>query len=194
MPIYREIRLFDDTEISLGFIWKKLYERLHRSFVPLKDPQGFVPVGLTFPKYGGEFPLGDRARIFAPDEKTMNRLHLDRILDDLGDYIDLSPILQTPDAHTPVRYRRKQFKTNPLRQARRYAKRHNIGYDEALQRYASFDTDAIIKKNKLPFVNFRSSSTGQKTRIFIQKETPQAHQKGLFSTFGLSKGATLPDF
>jgi len=208
MPIYREIRLFDDTEISLGFIWQKLYERLHKALVPLKDAEGAIPVGFTFPRYGGDFPLGDRLRVFAPDEVMLEKLALDDTLADLADYVKISEIRQTPDEHGYVVFHRKQFKTNPLRQARRYAKRHGISYEEALARYEGFDAQKQIQKNKLPFFNFHSTSTGQKMRIFIAKKTVEHRKEGRFTTFGLSKCpqdgttasfdsskcATLPDF
>ena len=187
MPIYREIRLFGDTEIPLGFIWQKLYERLHKALVPLKDAEGAVPVGFTFPRYGGDFPLGDRLRVFAPDEATLEKLSLEDMLSDLADYVNISEIRQTPAEHGHVVFRRKQFKTNPLRQARRYAKRHGISYEEALARYATFDADEKIQKNRLPFFNFHSTSTGQKMRIFIVKGTVEHPREGKFTTFGLSK-------
>ena len=183
MPIYREIRLFDDTEISLGFIWQKLYERLHKALVPLKDAEGAVPVGFTFPRYGGDFPLGDRLRVFAPDEATLEKLTLDDTLADLADYVTISEIRQTPAEHGHVVFYRKQFKTNPLRQARRYAKRHGISYEEALARYATFDADEKIQKNRLPFFNFHSTSTGQKMRIFIAKEIVKHRRDGSFTTW-----------
>lgn len=208
MPIYREIRLFDDTEISLGFIWQKLYERLHRALVPLKDAQGGVPVGFTFPRYESDFPLGDRLRVFAPDEAALEKLALEVMLADLSDYVKISEIQQTPTEHGHVVFYRKQFKTNPYRQARRYAKRHGVSYEEALQRYETFDVDKKIQNNKLPYFNFNSSSTGQKTRIFIAKGTVEHPREGKFTTFGLSKCeqdkestdfdlskcTTLPDF
>ena len=208
MPIYREIRLFDDTEISLGFIWQKLYERLHKALVPLKDAEGAVPVGFTFPRYGGVFPLGDRLRVFAPDEAMLEKLALEETLADLDDYVNISKTRQTPAEHGHVVFYRKQFKTNPLRQARRYAKRHGISYEEALARYATFDADEKIQKNRLPFFNFHSTSTGQKMRIFIAKEIVKHRRDGSFTTFGLSKCpqketstvfdlsrcTTLPDF
>jgi len=195
MPIYREIRLFDDTEISLGFIWQKLYERLHKALVPLKDADESVPVGFTFPGYGGHFPLGDRLRIFAPDLATFENLDLENALVNLTDYLHLSELRATPDKHGYVIFRRKQFKTNPFRQARRYAKRHGLSFEEALKRYEAFDVKEILDKNGLPFFNYYSTSTGQKTKIFIEKSESKSHKEGSFNTFGLSKeGATLPNF
>ncbi len=195
MSLYREIRLYDDTEISLGFIWQKLYERLHKALVPLKDGMGSVPIGFTFPRYGGDFPLGDRLRVFAPDKATLEKIGLEDALADMADYIRLSELCETPDNHGHIIFRRKQFKTNPLRQARRYAKRHEISFEEALKRYEAFDAEHTIKKNRLPFFNYYSTSTGQKTKVFIEKSASENPKEGRFTTFGLSReGATLPDF
>jgi len=195
MPIYREIKLFDDTGISLGFIWQKLYERLHIALVPLKDADGCVPVGFTFPGYKSDiFPLGNRLRIFAPDESKLKQLNLGRVLSELSDYTVVSEIRETPASHRHVIFRRKQFKTNPQRMAKRYAKRHGITLEEALKRYSSYDAEEIIEKNRLPYFNLNSLSTGQRTRVFIEKKASIHRQEGLFNTFGLSKGATLPDF
>ncbi|WP_297523697.1 type I-F CRISPR-associated endoribonuclease Cas6/Csy4, partial [Thermococcus sp.] len=118
---------------------------------------------------------------------TLEKLTLDDTLADLTDYVTISEIRQTPAEHGHVVFRRKQFKTNPQRQARRYAKRHGVSYEEALQRYATFDVDEKIQNNKLPYFNFHSSSTGQKTRIFIVKGTVEHPREGKFTTFGLSK-------
>jgi CRISPR-associated endonuclease Csy4 len=191
MKYYLEIRLMDEIEIGLGFLWQKLYQKLHLSLVELADEAGKVPVGVSFPEYQrGSFPLGDRLRLFAEEESTLKTLRLEDRLADMAEYLTISEIREVPKDHGYAAFSRKQIKNNPLRLARRYAKRHDISLEEALKRYENFD----MRTSKLPYFNFRSSSTGQRMMVFVQKSSAEEAREGSFNTFGLSAQATVPDF
>ncbi|WP_353661858.1 type I-F CRISPR-associated endoribonuclease Cas6/Csy4 [Hydrogenimonas sp. SS33] len=195
MRYYREIHLSGEMEIALGFIWRKLYEQLHRSLVDISDAEGKVSVGFSFPRYDKDrFPLGDRLRIFSPEKNMLDEMKLDKRLIAMNDYLQLSEIYETPENSGFAIFRRRQFKTNPKRLARRYAKRHNISIEESEKRYQNFKEEEIIKRNQLAFINFHSSSTGQRIRIFIEKIDKSEEMGGKFNTFGLSREATVPEF
>ena len=193
---YQQIDIYDDGEISPGFVWSRLFGLLHPRLVGLKDDEGLTPVGLSFPGYGKErFPLGTSLRLFAPDKETLESLQTETLLEDYGDYLRVDSVREVPKTEKYARFYRQQFKnTNPERLARRYAKRHNISFEEALKHYQKLDTEAVVKANKLPYIHLQSASTGQRHRLFIAKETVGEVVAGRFNTYGLSKTATIPCF
>jgi len=193
---YKEIEIFDDMEIGMGFVWSRLYDTLHRKFVSIQDSDAHIAVGVSFPDYGaGTFRLGARLRLFSPDERILQKLELNEILDILGDYIDMSETKEVPTEHSYALFSRKQFKkSNPLRLARRYAKRHGVSLQEAIGRYATLDSEKVIRENNLPFINMNSASTNRRYKLFVKKEESDIRRDGVFNTFGLGGDATVPIF
>jgi CRISPR-associated endonuclease Csy4 len=193
---YQQIDIYDDGEISPGFVWNRLFGLLHPRLVGLKDGEGLTPVGLSFPGYGKErFPLGTSLRLFAPDREMLENMKLKVLLEDYGDYLRVDSVREVLKTDKYVRFYRQQFKnTNPERLARRYAKRHNISFEEALKHYQKLDSEAVVKANKLPYIHLQSASTGQRHRLFIAKEMVDEEVEGRFNTYGLGKTATIPCF
>ena len=195
---YQEIILHDDTEISLGFLWGKMYGIVHDKLVSIQNDEGKTPVGAAFPDYGSKkFPLGNRLRLFSPDTKTLEKLSLGRSFENMADYVEVSNILQTPTEHGYAIFSRKQFKkTNPERLARRYAKRHGVSLEEAMRKYEVLEekSEKIVEENRLPYVNLHSASTGQRYKLFIDKKETNESSGGWFKTYGLGSGAAVPDF
>ncbi len=191
MKYYIDIRLLGDTEITLGFIWQKVYAQIHLALVKVQDAQNMVSVGVAFPHYGGSFPLGDTLRLFTPAKEELELLNMEKQLKNLLDYVSIGEIKEVPIEITNyATFSRKQFKTNPARLARRYAKRHNVSLEEALKVYENM-TD---NESKLPFINIKSASTGQHLKLFIEKHQVMQEQVGKFNTFGLNKASTVPCF
>jgi CRISPR-associated endonuclease Csy4 len=94
-------------------------------------------------------------------------------------------------------FSRKQFNTNPLRLAKRRAKRKGESLEQALEYYSSFKD----KETKLPFINMVSLSSKQKNRfrLFVEMELVNNPSGGVFNCYGLScsysgKPATVPWF
>lgn len=194
MKYYIDIKLYSDTEITLGFIWKKLYAQMHLALVEVRDENNLVSIGFSFPQYRKEkFPLGDKLRVFANSKEELASLDLNRWLARLMDYLDVSEVKEVPSNITKFAcFRRKQFKTNVERLARRQAKRKGISFEEALKNYENFDEDK--KKTKLPYVNIKSLSSNKEIKVFIEKLEVEEENKGLFSTYALSKTSTVPLF
>lgn len=194
MNYYVDIKLFRDTEITLGFIWKKLYAQVHLALVEVRDENSLVSIGLSFPKYQESFfPLGDELRIFAYNKEELEGLDLNRWLERLLDYVSISEIKKVPsDVKEFVSFGRQRFKTNKETLARRQAKRKGISFKEALQNYSDFDEDK--NKTKLPYLNVKSLSTGKEMKVFIKKSDIREREDGLFSTYGLSNVSTVPWF
>jgi len=192
MNHYIEITLRPDAEVGLGFIWQKVYQQIHLALVEVKDENNEVSIGVSFPKYCTDpFPLGDTIRLFSKTADELTSLRLDEWLRRLLDYADISGIREVPSGvKTYASFSRKQVKSNIERLARRQAKRKGISFEEALTTYA----DMQEQTTKLPFVSLDSLSSGQRLKLFIQKESKSEYIEGRFSTYGLSKEATVPCF
>jgi len=195
MNYYVDIKLLTDAEITLGFVWKKLYAQIHLALVEVRDESNLVSIGLGFPKYRKDRFLGDTLRIFSPSKEELEKLDLNRWVGRLLDYLIVSDVKEVPINVTEfVSFRRKQFKMNIERLARRQAKRKNITYEEALKNYENFDEEERKNDNKLPYINVKSFSSDRELKIFIVKVNQQELKEGLFSTYGLSKETTVPWF
>ena len=195
MNYYVDIKLLTDTEITLGFVWKKLYAQIHLALVEVRDKNNLISIGLGFPKYSNDRFLGDTLRIFAPTKEELEKLNLNRWIARLLDYLTVSDIKEVPSNVTEfVSFRRKQFKTNAERLARRQAKRKGISYEEALKNYEKFDEEAKKEKNRLPYINVKSLSSNREMKLFIAKSEVKEENRGLFSTYGLSRESTVPIF
>jgi len=194
MNYYVDIKLLTDTEITLGFVWKKLYAQIHLALVEVRDKDNLVSIGLGFPKYSDDRFLGDTLRIFAPTKEELEQLDLNRWVERLLDYLTVSELKEVPTTTEFVSFRRKQFKTNAERLARRQAKRKGISYEEALKNYENFDEEEKKKKNRLPYINVKSLSSDREMKIFIERSKAKEESQGLFSTYGLSSESTVPWF
>ena len=200
MKYYREIKLFDETEIPLGFLWSKVYTQIHLALVEIKDNNDRVDVGVSFPKYGDEmFPLGDTLRLFAPSEDRMKALKLEHHLQRLMDYVSLAPIKEVPDdVKKYAMFKRVRFKSHAQirRSAKRRAERESIPYEMALKEYeeTAKKYEKLKCENRLPYINVQSLSNGNRMKLFIEKVASKEAKDGDFSTYGLSDRATVPIF
>jgi len=192
MKYYMDINLLPTIEVNLGFLWKKVYQQVHLALVEQKNDKGEVDFALSFPKYNDKvFPLGDTLRIFSISKDDFTALNLDKWLNNLSDYCLLSKLNETPTGINEYAiFKRKQFKSNKERLARRRAKRKSISYEEALAHYDDFSEAST----KLPFINIKSLSSDNEIKVFILQENLINEVKGSFNTFGLSKTATVPLF
>jgi len=187
MNYYVEIKILSDAEIGLGFLWQKVFTQIHIALADTKEN-----IGISFIKYGSkDFPLGESFRLFADSKEILEKLDIQKWLARLIDYVQISTTTRTPSDVEYVTFSRKQFKTGIPRLARRYAKRHDISYEEALEVYSNMDEKQTI----LPYINIQSSSTGQMMKIFIQKEESSSFINGEYNSYGLSvNGGNVPWF
>lgn len=192
MQYYVEITLRPDAEVSLGFLWQKVFQQVHLALVEIKDEHETVNVGISFPKYGDRtFPLGNSLRLFAATSDDLKKLRLDQWLNRLLDYLSVSDIKNVPNGvDFYASFFRRQFKSNPERLARRQAKRKGISFEDAMKYYETMEEET----SDLPFIVLNSLSSAQKLKLFIQKEMKNVDSNGSFNTFGLSKSATVPWF
>ncbi|MDC9729661.1 MAG: type I-F CRISPR-associated endoribonuclease Cas6/Csy4 [Methyloprofundus sp.] len=192
MKYYLDITLLPDTEISLGFLWQKVYQQLHLALVENKIAENESVIAVSIPEYGNkQFPLGDKIRLLSQTKTQLQQLDIEKWLNRLTDYTHFKPIKEVPSSVNQfARFKRKQFDTNAERLARRRAKRKGESLEQAVKHFVGFAS----REANLPFLNMKSLTNEDQFKLFIEREVVNTAENGNFSCYGLSKGATVPLF
>jgi CRISPR-associated endonuclease Csy4 len=212
MKYFLEITLLPNEEIPIHFLWSKVFQQIHLGLVEMQDNQKRVPIGVSFPGYVANDQynvLCSKLRLFAQDEAILARFDAAKWLDRLSDYVLCTSIRPVPEMLKGYAiYQRRQPKTNPERLARRYAKRHGLDFETALNatvqvrseggnagyptafRYCEMPRQSVA----LPFIRLKSLSTGQPFCLWIEKSAVAEPVAGGFSCYGLSVRSTVPEF
>ncbi len=213
MKVYQEIKLLASAEIPINFLWSKVYQQIHLGLVEMQDDHGRVPIGLAFPEYmiGEKYSLlGSKLRLFAQDEATLKQFNAHHWLVRLSDYVHCTSIRPVPEKVSGyATYQREQPKTNKERLARRYAKRHNLDYETALNGIINLNApspdqdgyktqfrycDMPQKNIPTPFIRLKSLSSEQTFCLWIKKTVVAEPAGTTFSSYGLSATSTVPEF
>ena len=214
MRFYCEITLLPNPEINIHFLWSKLFGQLHLGLVEMKDEQERVPIGISFPDYvAGEkrSVLGGRCRLFAHDEATLMRFDTQKRLEHLKDYVHCTTIRPVPEKVKGYAiYQREQPKTNQVRLAKRYAKRHDIDFETAFNGTVQLLTDKAPvdatykmafrycdlsrKAVPMPFIRLDSLSNRHTFCLWIKKTDVLVSSGTHFSSYGLSANSSVPEF
>ena len=212
MRYYQELTLLPNPEVNIHFLWSKVLQQIHLGLVEMQNVDRHIPIGLSFPRYvlsekGGY--MGDRCRLFAPDESALAQFDAVKWLSRLSDYVHCTGIRTVPEKLAGhATYKRVQPKTNPERLARRYAKRHGIGLDSALKGTVNLRAEGSVAEYPtafrycdmpkpelgLPYIRLKSLSGGQSFCLWIEKTSAVQPVAGGFSCYGLSAAATVPEF
>jgi len=187
MDFYVDIDLHQDPEFPAHQLMAALFAKLHRALVA----QSSTRIGVSFPRFRLLAPLlGTRLRLHG-DFAMLSGLLASDWLAGVRDHVTLTQPTRVPDTARHCTVRRVQVKSSPERLRRRLMRRHTIDIREALQRIP----DDSSRLANLPFVQLRSTSTGQTFRLFIEHGPAQpSPREGQFNAFGLSKVATIPWF
>jgi CRISPR-associated endonuclease Csy4 len=213
MRCYLEITLLPNPEVNLHFLWSKVFQQIHLGLVEMQDDQKHVPIGVSFPEYvaGEKYSvLGGKCRLFAQDEATLARFDAPKWLARLSDYVHCTSIRPVPEQLTGYAvYRREHLKTNRERLARRYAKRHNLDFEAALNGVVELRADSNAgaaypqafrycdmpdKRIATPFIRLQSLSNGETFCLWIKKALVNGPSAATFSTYGLSAKSSVPEF
>ena len=95
MEYYQEITLLPCAEVSLAFLWTKVFTQLHIAFADEKNKSGHNPYAVSFPEYR-ETDLGEKIRVFA-EAQELERLNLSKVLGRLLDYVHCTSIRKVPE-------------------------------------------------------------------------------------------------
>lgn len=197
MNFYQDITLLPDAEITLGFIWQKVYQQVHIALAENKIAENQSAIAVGFPEYGGKgFPLGSKLRLLSETQAQLEQLDIKKWLERLEDYCHIKPIKPVPaEIEKHVCYKRKQFKSNLLKEALRRAKYKNETKEQALAHFQHYQ-----KACDLPYINMTSLSmleneeVSRNFKLFIEQEMLEQPRPGQFNCYGLSKTATIPIF
>lgn len=193
---YQEITIIPDPEIAPYFIWSKLFNQLHIALAALKNEHGIDSIGVSFPDYHYDnkneksSKLGLKLRLFAPNQKDLETLNLDKWLSRLTDYVHIKGIKDVGDKATGyVSVHRYRFKPVEV-QAQTLADKLNVSYDEAM---------IIVDKRKpemaLPFIQMRSQTNSSNYRLKVLQlpcDNPKAGSFNVYGINGMSDAFTVP--
>lgn len=193
MKYYQDITLIPDAEVSIGFLWQKVYQQIHLALVENKTAENQSAVAVSFPGYGDkEFPLGNKLRLFSESQDELEKLDIAKWLNRLADYTHCTSVKEVPlTVGQFVGFKRKQFKSNLLKEAKRRAKHKGESIEKALSHFQNYET-----KTSLPFINFESLSSHKESvdkkrfKLFIEQEIVEKSVMGDFNCYGLGKGQT----
>jgi CRISPR-associated endonuclease Csy4 len=135
--------------------------------------------------------LGTTLRLHAGQDAPLVSLMASDWLRGMSDHACLTPVVPVPEQ---VRHRvvsRVQAQSSPERLRRRLMRRHALTEAEARERIP----DSVAERLRLPYVQLRSTSTGQNFCLFVA-HGPLLDEpvSGEFSAYGLSQTGSVPWF
>lgn len=204
MNYYLELKLLPDDEISINFLWSKIYKQLHLALAGLKDENSKVKIGFSFPDYRFDPKkkkgfIGEKLRIFSLSEQELIQLDVPKWLSRYLDYVHITsvkPVLSEKVTGYAL-YKRRQVKSSAERLARHDERKGRFSYENALAHYGQF-----VKTTDLPYINMLSDSTSEDLplsqkhafKIFVEKQPATKSDNQVFSTYGLSSESSVPEF
>ena len=201
MNHYQEITLLPDAEISLAFLWTKVYTQLHLAFVAQKDTPHGGTFAVSFPEYteGKGKGLGHKVRVFAETEEALQTLNLDKKLERLLDYVHLTTIRPIPTRRLKgyAIYSRQHAPKSQAQTARRFSRRHGLPVEQETARLAKKQRQSEkLKKSirDLPYIQMQSLTTHPQYNLFIHTQPTPSAAASPFSLYGLSPEAAVPEF
>lgn len=187
---YIDFTLLPDPEFSHAHLLGALVSKLHRALV-----QGrYTDIGVSYPQHiqqpAARRTLGAVLRLHGTPN-ALERLMEQDWLKGMRDHTQVSGPSPIPDDAQHRTVRRRQFKTNVDRLRRRRMQRKG---ETAAQAAAAIPL-SVERRPDLPFVQLRSSSTGQPFSLCVE-HGPLLSQPapGTFNAYGLGQEATVPWF
>ena len=200
MKYYLDITLLPEADITLGFIWQKVYQQVHIALVDNKIGKNESSIAIAFPLYGKQtFPLGNKLRLLAADESQLTTLNINQWLNRFEDYVHIKSIKPVPEHSTHVCFVRKHVRGEEgidkkmQAKAEYWSKKSGTPLDECLQLLEKSKPKADRADTKLPFIWLESQETKQRSEdctskfpLFIKKVDLAEQQSGVFNCYGLS--------
>ncbi len=183
MDYYIDIKVLPDPEFTTPVLLNALYAKCHR----IIGQEGNGEVGVSFPHH--KKTLGDLLRLHG-SQNQLTQLMEKNWLKGLGDYTHKSNILPIPSS---VQYRTvaRIQKKSPHNKRKRVIAKGWCTEAEALEKFKNEEQIEL----KLPYAQLKSLSKKTTIRLFIQHgELMKNSMTGKFSSYGLSRTATIPWF
>lgn len=217
MKYYLDITLLPDTEITLGFIWQKVYQQIHIALVEhgyeserkLKRGDTKIlrnsKIAVSFPEYKNHtFPLGSKLRLFAQTKEELEMLDIQSWLNRLIDYVGIGSIHLVPDVAGEVVFQQKRVKgikrldESLQKKANHISTKFGVDFNTCLK---DLKAKHSFEKCLAPFIQLESQSSKQSGergvfQLYIEKLECFEPAKGEYDCYGLalSKTATVPWF
>lgn len=192
MKYYQELTLLPDYEMSINFLWSKLYQKLHLVLATNKNNRN-GNVGISFPMYtqsGDVYSLGNKIRLFAETREELADMDLKESLKLYKDYLHIKSIRDVSEhCNKYAVYKRYHVESSREQKAKRYAARHKVSFDNALKVFPKDQYNC-----NFPYVQLKSCTNSNKFRLYIKKVEVPTEFKGTFSAYGLSCEASVPEF
>lgn len=187
---YIDITLLPDPEFSHAHLLSALVAKLHRALVQWQT----TDIGVSYPQHTSQPPskrtLGPVLRLHGMSE-SLQRLMGQDWLKGMRDHTQVSEPTQAPASSKYRIVQRRQFKTNVDRLRRRRMLRKG----ETTEQATAAIPDSVERRPNLPFVQLRSSSTGQHFCLYVEHGPLQDRPvPGGFNAYGLGDEATVPWF
>lgn len=108
-----------------------MYQQIHLGFTTIKNSNGEIPTGISFPEYTNEkYQLGNKLHLFVKDKQVFELLNIGKYLNRLLDYVHITQIKDVPASVTEFAvFKRQKFKSSNIRLARRKTKRDKITFE-----------------------------------------------------------------
>ena len=191
MKYYLDITLLPEADITLGFIWQKVYQQVHIALVDNKVDKNKSAIAVSFPRYGEHaFPLGNQLRLLANEESQLTKLNITKWLNRFADYVHIKSIKPVPDKVEHVAFVRQQVKgearieKDMLGKAQHWSKKSGQPLDICL---AELKKSKPKASNSLPFIWLESQETKERNEgnskfpLFIKKVAVTKQQTGIFN-------------
>ena len=198
MNYYQEVTLIDGDK-RLYEIWSDVFNQIHIALVDIKNKHNVESIGVSFPSYRYEEKddrtfamMGNKLRVFAPNQKDLETLNLDHWLARLTDYVHIKGIKEVGTNTTGyVSVHRYRFKPVDI-QVKSLANKMGVSSEEAI---------AIVAKRKpelkLPFIRMYSESNKTHYPLQILQQASQEQVIGKFNVYGMngmSNAVTVPQW
>ena len=192
MKFYLEITLLTDPDISLGFLWEKVFRQIHLAIVEQLDENGHSKTGVSFPEYNyKKKQIGKKLRLLADNKEILENLHIVQWLSNMGEYLHTTSIRSVPSKISGYAfYKRHRVKSSLERLVRRKIKRGKITEEEARKQLGDFKE----KRSNAPFINIKSLGTDQRFKLFIIKEETDSLIGKTFGSYGFGLNSSVPEF
>ena len=185
---YCELTIIPDPDIAPYFIWSKLFTQLHIALADVKNQHGIDSIGVSFPDYHYDdkkeqsSKLGVKLRVFAPSQKALDTLNLDKWLERLTDYVHIKGIKEVPTDKTITHVSVHRYRFKPIEvQVKSLAKKMEISDDDAM---------AIVVKRKvelkLPFIRMYSESNKTHYPLQVLQQPSEEQVTGRFNVYGMN--------
>lgn len=209
MKYYLDITLLPEADITLGFLWQKVYQQVHIALVENKITRNESAIAVSFPRYSahkrteknGEqaFPLGNQLRLLANEKSQLTKLNIVKWLIRLEDYLHIKSVKPVPDNVRHLAFVRQQVKggarieKDMQSKAKLWSEKSGQSLDACLEELERSKPKADREETKLPFLWLESQETKQrglansrKFPLFIKKVEITGQQLGTFNCYGLS--------